>query len=80
MDTTQIQQQIDALNTQIVTDETTLQNDQAKLAELQQELSQANLINSLEALTPEQVTAINAALAADGSQLTLSIPNATPNE
>lgn len=77
MDITAIQTEIDALNAQIVTDEATLSDDQAKLAELQAELAQATLINGLEALTADEVTAINAALAADGSQISVSLPPAT---
>ena len=74
MDTTALTAQIDALETQIGAEQTQLDSDQTKLKELQAELSQANLINSIEALNTDEVSAINAALEADGSHISLSLP------
>jgi len=76
MDTTALQQKIDTLTAQVATDESTLASDQAALATAKDELAQATLINALEALTPEQISAINAALAADNSTVSISLPPA----
>lgn len=80
MDATTQQQKVDQLTQQVQADQTQLSTDQASLAEAQAELNQVNLINQLEALTPDEVTAINAALASDPaniSGITLTVPNAT---
>lgn len=74
MDITVLQAQEAALQNSIVTDETTLANDQEELAKVQAELGVAQLANSLEALTSDQVMAVNEILVADGSTLVLTLP------
>lgn len=77
MDTTAIEAKIATLQTTIATDETTLANDQAQLSTLQNELAQATGINWLESLTADEVATVNAALATDGSQISVSLPPVT---
>jgi hypothetical protein len=76
MDTTALEAKITSLQAAIANDETTLANDQSELALAQKELAQATLINSLEVLTADEVATINAALAADGSPVIISLPSA----
>jgi len=73
MDTTVLQSKIDTLNQEI-------SSDQSALSIAQAELAQASIINSLEGLDAEAVTAINEALASDVDNKTgisLSLPPAT---
>lgn len=73
MDLTAAQAKVDALKAQETTDETAVANDKAALALAEAELAQATLINQLEALTPDEITAVNAGLAADSSKLSLTV-------
>jgi hypothetical protein len=77
MDTSAIEAKIADLQTSIQTEQADIESKQSDLSGLQAELAQANTINAIEALTPDQITAINEALAADGSQISLSLPPAT---
>ena len=79
MDATQLQQTITNLEAAIVTDQTQLDKDNADLATAQAELAQVSLVNALEALTADQVTAVNEALASDSANttgITLTLPAA----
>ena len=79
MDATVLEQTITNLEAAIVTDQAQLDKDNASLSEAQAELAQVSLVNSLEALTPDQVTAVNEALASDSantSGITLTLPAA----
>lgn len=73
MDTTELQAKIDALKAQETNDEAAVANDISALAQAEAELAQAGLINSLVALTADEITAINAGLAADGSKISLVV-------
>jgi hypothetical protein len=73
MDTTALQSQVDSLTSSIATDETTLQNDQAELAKLQAELKVASLVNQLEALTADEITALNSLLTEPENTLGVSL-------
>lgn len=77
MDATALQDKVDGLTTQVATDEATLSTDRSALEEAKLELSQVVLINQLEALTSDEVTTINEALAGDAqntSGITLTLP------
>lgn len=79
MDSSTLQAQVDALTAQVSTDQTALANDEAALATASAELAQITLINQLEALTADEVTAISAALSTDPQNIngiSLSIPTA----
>ena len=65
MNTDSIQQQITDLQTKIITDETTLQEEQSQLASLQAQLAQASTVNAIESIT--DLNALNSALEADNS-------------
>ena len=77
MDTSTLQATITQLTAQVATDQTTLTNDGAALATAQAELAQATLINSIESLTPDEVSAVNSGLKSDGSTLSI-VDSATP--
>lgn len=80
MDATAQQAKVDALSGQVSLDEDALANDQKALEQAKAELAQASLINSLEALSPDEVSAINAALASDADNKTgvsIALPPAT---
>lgn len=81
MDASALETTITNLQAAIVNDQTQLDKDQADLATAQAELAVVSLVNTLEALTPDQVTAINESLASDTantSGITLTLPAATP--
>lgn len=78
MDSSTLQAQVDALSAQVSTDQTALANDEAALATASAELAQITLINQLEALTADEVTAISAALSTDPQNIngiSISIPS-----
>lgn len=80
MDTTALQAKIDSLNQTIDTDNQTLQTDEAALKTAQEDWNFATTINTLEALTADQVSEINTALASDPdnkSGISISLPPAT---
>jgi hypothetical protein len=81
MDSTALQNKVDTLTAQVQQEATALQTDQEALTEAQAELANVSFINQLEALTAEQATAINNALASDPENhtgISLLLPNATP--
>lgn len=78
MDITALQSQVDALSTSVATDKTTLENDQAELAKLQGELKVALFVNQIEALSADEITAVNALLAEQENVLGVSLVIATP--
>lgn len=73
MDTTVLQEKIASLTTAVSNDQTVLDSDQAALKQAQDELAEADLINTIETLTDDQVTAANAGLTADGSKISLVV-------
>lgn len=78
MDASALQTTVNNLTTQVAADQQTLENDQTALATATAELGQVTLINQLEALTSDEVTAINAALSTDPqntSGISISIPS-----
>lgn len=78
MDTTALQEKIANLQQAVANDQTQLSSDQSALDEAQAELAQVSLINSLEALTVDEVATVNAALAGDSantSGITLTLPS-----
>jgi hypothetical protein len=80
MDITAQQSKVDDLKAQVATGTESLAANTAALNEAQAELDNAVFINQLEALTPDQLTAVNEALASDAdnkSGITLSLPPAT---
>jgi len=91
MDASAQQAKVDQLTSQVQSDQaavetaqTTLANDQAALTQAQAELANISFINQLEALTSDQVAAINAALESDtantsGIRLTLPTPAPAPD-
>lgn len=62
MDTTALQQKIDGLQATVDADTQTLQSDTDALNASKKELGFANLVNGLEALSPDDVAALKQAL------------------
>lgn len=73
MDTTQLKEKIATLTDTVNNDLTTMQADQSLLKQAQDELAEADLINTIEALTDDQVVAVNAGLTVDGSKISLTV-------
>lgn len=78
MDITNLESQITSQEALIASDKTTLANDQGILDNLNAELSVANLVNQLEALTADQITEINSLLSEPANILGLTLTIATP--
>lgn len=83
MDASTQQAKVDQLTAQVQTDQAALQTDQTALNEAQAELAHVTFINQLEALSPDDIATINAALASDpdnhsGINLSTAVPNETP--
>lgn len=66
------------MTSSIATDETTLQNDQTELVKLQGELKVASLVNQLEALAADEITALNSLLSEPANTLGVSLVIASP--
>lgn len=79
MDPSALQAQIDALQNSVSTDETQLAADQEALVKAQADLAVISLVNSIEALTEDQVTTINGLLAEPSNSLNISLTVGTPS-
>jgi hypothetical protein len=81
MDATNAQAAVDTAQSAVDAATTALEAANVSLAQAKSDLANITQINDLEALTPEQVTAINEALATDAdnkSGITLALPAADP--